>query len=158
MSFICAWLPEGEGRRKEEIPRRPAPASELPSYLNNPRSASVSHEDKKTTMIIKSKILLIAALAVSSVIPTAVQAIDFRIELGDRAHYTHGARYYRGDWEYIWVPGHRSGRRWVHGYYRRGERRHHRRDRHRDRDRRDQDRNRDNGRDDNRRDNGRDRN
>ncbi len=89
-------------------------------------------------MIIKSKFLLIAALAVSSVIPPAAEALDFRIELGDRGYYTHGARYYRGDWEYIWVPGHRVGRRWTHGYYRRGERRRNFRDRHhrgRDRDR-----------------------
>ncbi|MEP6822884.1 MAG: hypothetical protein ABI946_11090 [Chthoniobacterales bacterium] len=76
-------------------------------------------------MIIKNKLLLTGLLALTMALPTAAQAIGFSIELGDRPYYSHGARYYRGDYEYIWVPGHRRGRRWIHGHYRRGERRRH---------------------------------
>ena len=83
----------------------------------------------------KSKFILIAAVAASLFMPSAVEAIDLRIDLGDRGYYNHGPRYFRGDYEYIWVPGRRDGRHWRHGYYRRGERRHrfHRGYDHRDR-------------------------
>ena len=86
--------------------------------------------------MIKNRFLLIALLAGSMALPTASQAIGLSIDLGDRGYYTHGARYWNGDWEYIWVPGHHSRRGWIHGHYRRGEhRRHHDRghDRHRGR-------------------------
>ncbi|MDQ6622287.1 MAG: hypothetical protein M3Y86_02210 [Verrucomicrobiota bacterium] len=85
-------------------------------------------------MTITNKYLLVATLAAGLLLPTAANAIGFNIEIGDRGYYTHGARYYDGDWEYIWVPGHRHHGHWVHGYYRRGE---HRRHWHHDRDWRD---------------------
>lgn len=48
------------------------------------------------------------------------------IELGDRPYYSHGPRYWEGEYEMIWIPGHWSdGHHWVHGHYRRGEHRHH---------------------------------
>lgn len=74
--------------------------------------------------MIKNKFILTLVVAAGVILPTAAQALDFHIDVGDRGYYTHGARYYRGDYEYVWVPGHREGRHWVHGYYRRGERRH----------------------------------
>lgn len=89
-------------------------------------------------MKIKSKFILIAALALGCLIPPTAEAIEIRVELGDRPYYTHGARYWHNDYEYIWVPGYRKGRRWVHGHYRRGKHRHdrwHNRGRHRHRDR-----------------------
>ncbi len=78
--------------------------------------------------MIKHKLLLVALLGASILIPIgAVQAQSISIEIGDRPYYRHGPRYWAGDYEMIWVPGHRSGRRWVHGHYIRGEnRRHHR--------------------------------
>ena len=79
--------------------------------------------------MITKKIILMAALAGSMLLPIASQAFDLQIDLGDRGYYTHGRSYYRGDYEYVWVPGHREHHRWVHGYYRRGERRHHHWDR-----------------------------
>jgi hypothetical protein len=75
------------------------------------------------------KLLLFVAIAVTSVtFGTAVQAQGLRIELGDRPYFSHGPRYYSGEWEMIWIPGHWSehGHHWIHGHYRRGEhRRHH---------------------------------
>lgn len=77
-------------------------------------------------MMMKSKFILSTALAATMAFSTAAQAIDFHIELGDRGYYTHGARYWNGDYEYVWIPGHHWHGRWIHGYYRRGEhRRHH---------------------------------
>jgi hypothetical protein len=86
------------------------------------------------------KILLLVAVAVTSVtFGSAVQAEGIRIELGDRAFYNHGPRYWDNDFEMIWEPGHWSehGHHWIHGHYRRGEHRRHedrrRDDRHDDR-------------------------
>jgi hypothetical protein len=77
--------------------------------------------------MIKSKILLIALLALSLVLPTLAKADHIVVEVGDRPYYTHGARYWDGDWEMVWVPGHWSehGHHWVHGHYRKGEHHHH---------------------------------
>ena len=84
--------------------------------------------------MITKKLLLAAIAATSIIFPAALPAQEFRIELGDRPYYRHGPRYWAGDYEMVWVPGHRSGRHWVHGHYIRGE--HRRRDWER-RDRRD---------------------
>ncbi|MEY2490441.1 MAG: hypothetical protein QOC70_2383 [Verrucomicrobiota bacterium] len=98
------------------------------------------------------KLLLVATIGASILLPVAARAQSFSIEIGDRPYYRHGPRYWEGDWEMTWVPGHWSRYRhqWVHGHYIRGEhrrnwRRHHderwddRRDRREDRrdDRRD---------------------
>jgi hypothetical protein len=77
--------------------------------------------------MIKTKLLLVAIMATSVLVPAAVQAQSFSIEIGDRPYYRHGPRYWAGDYEMIWVPGHRSHRGWVHGHYVRGQSRHHRR-------------------------------
>jgi hypothetical protein len=95
--------------------------------------------------MIKNKLLLVATIAASILLPATVPAQSFSIEIGDRPHYRHGPRYWAGDYEMIWVPGHRSGRNWVHGRYIRGENRRHRSDRHYNRYERGDDR-----RDDNR--------
>lgn len=84
--------------------------------------------------MIKSKLLIVALIATSILLPAATQAQSFSISIGDRPHYRHGPRYWAGDWEMIWVPGHREGRHWVHGTYVRGEHRRRHWDR---RDRRD---------------------
>lgn len=89
--------------------------------------------------MIKNKLLLVATIAASIILPAAAApAQSFSISIGDRPYYRHGPRYWAGDYEMIWVPGHRSayGRHWVHGRYVRGEhRRNHRRhnDRYNDR-------------------------
>jgi hypothetical protein len=93
--------------------------------------------------MITKKLLLAALAATSIILPATVPAQSFSIEIGDRPYYSHGARYWSGDWEMVWVPGHWSHRRqqWVHGHYVRGEhRRHHDWDRRHDRrdDRRDE--------------------
>lgn len=78
------------------------------------------------------KILLFVAIAVTSVtFGSIAQAQRLRIELGDRPFYSHGPRYWEGDYEMIWIPGHWSehGHHWIHGHYRRGEHRHHHHDR-----------------------------
>ena len=77
--------------------------------------------------MIKNKILLVACLAVSIMLPRIVSADHIVVEIGDRPYYTHGERYWNGDWEMIWVPGHWSehGHHWVHGHYRKGEHHHH---------------------------------
>ena len=85
-----------------------------------------------------TKKLLLAALAATSItFPAALPAQSFSIEIGDRPYYSHGPRYWEGEWEMIWVPGHWSRHRhqWVHGHYIRGEHRRHwdRRDDRRDR-------------------------
>ena len=74
--------------------------------------------------MIKKKLLLIAILLASLGMSTAVQAIGLNVEVGDRGYYNHGDRYYNGDWEYVWVPGHRYHGHWIHGHYRRGMHRH----------------------------------
>ena len=63
-------------------------------------------------------------MATGILVPAAVQAQGFSIEIGDRPYYRHGPRYWAGNYQMIWVPGHRSHRGWVHGHYIRGERRH----------------------------------
>jgi hypothetical protein len=84
--------------------------------------------------MIKTKLLLVAIMATSILVPVAVQAQGISIEIGDRPFYRHGPRYWAGDYEMIWVPGHRAGRRWIHGHYIRGEsRRRHRSHRRHDR-------------------------
>jgi len=85
-----------------------------------------------------TKKLLLAALAATSIIfPATVPAQSFSIEIGDRPYYRHGPRYWEGQWEMIWVPGHWSRYRhqWIHGHYIRTEHRRHwdRRDDRRDR-------------------------
>jgi len=75
--------------------------------------------------MIKTKLLLIAMVATSILVPAAVQAQGISIEIGDRPYYNHGARYWAGDYEMIWVPGHRYRGGWTHGHYVRGQRRHH---------------------------------
>ena len=74
--------------------------------------------------MIKTKLLLFAIMATSILVPAAVQAQGISIEIGDRPFYRHGPRYWAGDYEMIWVPGHHSRRGWVHGHYVRGHRRH----------------------------------
>ncbi|HEY4282130.1 MAG TPA: hypothetical protein VGM62_03630 [Chthoniobacterales bacterium] len=76
------------------------------------------------------RLLLVATLASSLALPSLVKSEEIRIEVGDRPYHTHGARYWEGDWEMLWVPGHWSehGHHWVHGHYRRGEHHHHHHD------------------------------
>ena len=74
------------------------------------------------------KLLLLVAIGVTSLtFGTAVKAAGISIELGDRPYYSHGPRYWAGEYEMIWVPGHWSAHRqhWIHGHYIRGEHRHH---------------------------------
>jgi len=75
--------------------------------------------------MIKHKLLLVAIIATSILIPAALRADSVSIQIGDRPFYSHGARYWDGDYEMIWVPGHMSrfGHHWIHGQYIRGEHR-----------------------------------
>ena len=81
--------------------------------------------------MIKTKLLLLAMVATSILVPAAVRAQGISIEIGDRPYYNHGPRYWAGDYQMIWVPGHRSqyGHHWIHGHYVRGQRRHNMNDR-----------------------------
>ena len=93
--------------------------------------------------MIKNKLLLVALVATSILIPAAVvEAQGIRIELGDRPYYNHGPRYWAGDYEMVWVPGHRSRstRRWIHGHYVRTENRRRHRSNRRHNERRFEDR------------------
>ena|ERR1700682_5524254 len=83
--------------------------------------------------MIKNKLLLVAIIA-TSLLPAAVRAQGIEIQIGDRPFYSHGPRYWAGDSEMIWVPGHMStyGHRWIHGHYIRGEHRRHEFDRRHD--------------------------
>lgn len=92
--------------------------------------------------MIKTKLMLVAILGASILLPVAVQAAGLSVQIGDRPYYTHGARYWDRDNEMIWMPGHMSRRGWVHGHYVRGEHRRHegRFDRHDDRSDRHDDR------------------
>ena len=94
--------------------------------------------------MIKNKLLLIAIIATSILTPAAVRAQGISIQIGDRPFYNHGPRYWEGDYEMIWVPGHMSrfGHHWIHGQYVRGQHRHNGQDRHDDQqnDHRDNDR------------------
>ena len=75
--------------------------------------------------MIKNKLLLVAIIATSILIPAALRADGVSIQIGDRPFYNHGERYWNGDYAMIWVPGHMSryGHHWIHGQYVRGERR-----------------------------------
>ena len=77
--------------------------------------------------MIKNKLLLAAIIAASIVTPAAVRAQGISIQVGDRPFYNHGPRYWAGDYQMIWVPGHMSrfGHHWIHGQYVRAERRQH---------------------------------
>jgi hypothetical protein len=77
--------------------------------------------------MIKKLLLLVAICVTSFTFGGALKAEGLRIELGDRPYYSHGPRYWEGDYEMIWVPGHWSehGHHWIHGHYIRGEHRHH---------------------------------
>jgi hypothetical protein len=84
--------------------------------------ARARHRMNQWSMI-KNKLLLVA-LAASILLPAAVRADGISIQIGDRPFYNHGARYWAGDYEMVWVPGHSEGHHWIHGQYVRGERRH----------------------------------
>jgi hypothetical protein len=86
--------------------------------------------------MIKKTLLLVAIGVTSLTFGSAARAAGLSIEIGDRPYYSHGPRYWEGQYEMIWVPGHwsRYGHRWVHGHYIRGEQRRHY---YRDRDRMD---------------------
>jgi len=75
--------------------------------------------------MIKNKLLLVAIIAASILTPAAVRAQGISIQIGDRPFYNHGARYWAGDYEMVWVPGHMSryGHHWIHGQYVRGQHR-----------------------------------
>lgn len=75
--------------------------------------------------MIKKTLLLIAIAATGVIFPTVVQA-GLRIELGDRPFFSHGDRYWEGDYEMIWIAGHWSehGHHWIHGHYNRIQHRH----------------------------------
>jgi hypothetical protein len=81
-------------------------------------------------LMIKNKLLLVAIILTSILIPAAVRADGISIQLGDRPFYNHGARYWTGDYEMVWVPGHKSrfGQQWIHGRYVRGQQRRHNHD------------------------------
>src|ERR1700682_2431591 len=92
--------------------------------------------------MIKNKLLLVAIVVASILLPAAVRAQGIQIEIGDRPFFNHGPRYWAGDSEMIWVPGHMSlyGHHWIHGHYVRGHHTRHDFDRRRD-DRQDDRRN-----------------
>ena len=74
------------------------------------------------------KLLLLVAIGVTSLtFGSGVQAAGISIEIGDRPYYSHGPRYWAGEYEMIWVPGHWSENHhhWIHGHYVRGEHRRH---------------------------------
>ena len=77
--------------------------------------------------MIKNKLLLLAIIAASILLPAAVRADRIQIHINDRPFYNHGPRYWAGEYEMIWVPGHMSrfGHHWIHGHYIRGEHRRH---------------------------------
>ena len=87
-----------------------------------------------SSLMNKNKLLLVAIIATSILLPAAVRADRIEIKVGDRPFYSHGARYWEGDYEMVWVPGHmsRSGHHWIHGQYVRGEHRQHDWNRHHD--------------------------
>jgi len=75
----------------------------------------------------KNKLVMIACITASLLSPALVRASVIQVEVGDRPYYNHGARYWAGDYEMVWVPGHMSryGHHWVHGHYARTEHRRH---------------------------------
>jgi len=74
-----------------------------------------------------NRLLLVATIAASILLPAAARAQSLSIEIGDRPYYSHGPRYWSGEYQMVWVPGHWSNhhRTWVHGHYVRGEHRRH---------------------------------
>ncbi len=72
-----------------------------------------------SSRMIKNKLLLVAIIAASILTPAAVRAEGISIQVGDRPFYSHGARYWDGDYEMIWVPGQYVALRhhWIHGQY-----------------------------------------
>jgi hypothetical protein len=78
-------------------------------------------------MKITKRGILAIAVGASLLAPAVLRAEDIKIEVGDRPFYSHGARYWQGDYEMVWAPGHWDDHHhWVHGKYARGEhRRHH---------------------------------
>ena len=73
--------------------------------------------------MIKNKLLLVAIIAASVLLPAAVGAQGISIQIGDQPFYNHGPRYWANDYEMVWVPGHMSrGHHWIHGHYIRAER------------------------------------
>ena len=66
--------------------------------------------------------ILVAALCCIAGFAPTTNAISLNIEIGDRAYYVHGARYFENGTCYVWVPGHwrikRHHKFWVHGHYR----------------------------------------
>jgi hypothetical protein len=74
--------------------------------------------------MIKNRLLLVAIIATSVLLPAAVRAAGIAIQIGDQPYYNHGPRYWTGNYQMIWVPGHMSrGHHWIHGQYVRAERR-----------------------------------
>jgi hypothetical protein len=72
--------------------------------------------------MIKNKLAIVAT---SFLLPAAARAVGIEIHVGDQPYYSHGPRYWAGDYEMIWVPGHMYRNHWMHGHYIRGESRHH---------------------------------
>jgi hypothetical protein len=82
--------------------------------------------------MIKNKLVIVALVATTILLPAAARAAGLEIQIGDRPFYNHGPRYWAGDTEMVWVPGHMSRHHWVHGQYIRGEHRRHNMDRRHD--------------------------
>ncbi|MEP7015110.1 MAG: hypothetical protein ABI925_06700 [Verrucomicrobiota bacterium] len=83
----------------------------------------------------KTKLLLFA-IALSLLIPAAAKADRIQIQIGDRPFYSHGDRYWAGEYEMVWIPGHMSrfGHHWIHGQYIRSTTHHRHVNFHRDND------------------------
>jgi hypothetical protein len=81
-----------------------------------------------SSVMIKQKLLLVAIVAASFLLPAAARAVGIEIHVNDQPYYSHGPHYWLGDYQMIWVPGHMYRNHWMHGHYIRGE---HRRDFHR---------------------------
>jgi hypothetical protein len=73
------------------------------------------------TMKEKFALLLSALVAVLLLVKPSANAIDLRIDVGDRPYYE-GPTYWDSGYQWVWVPGHREHDHWIHGRYeRRGE-------------------------------------
>jgi hypothetical protein len=76
--------------------------------------------------MIKNKLMLVAILGASVILPAAVQAQGISVHIGDQPYYSHGARYWDGNYQMVWIAGHMSNHHWVHGHYVRSQyHRHH---------------------------------
>jgi hypothetical protein len=115
------------------IPKIGCPVNLAQAAPRNPRAesapVSAAHAREwatgfESTAMIKHKLLLILTVGSTLLLPVVSRAQGISISVGDRPYATHGARYWEGDREMIWVPGHRAGHHWVRGHYVRGERRH----------------------------------